>query len=140
MKALNAETNLKEILRYLRFSKDEGAMYQNYLRHYLPLLPKENLGEFIDDVVDSKGDTDKEFADSLYEKFKEKKEEVIVKDPPVIEGTETTIVPTTETTIVPVTKTTIVSTEDVEAAAAKKAATSAKRAATMAANRALKTK
>jgi hypothetical protein len=51
MKTLNAETNLKEICQYLRFSKDEGAMYQTYLAHYLPMLPEKEFNEFIGDLT-----------------------------------------------------------------------------------------
>jgi hypothetical protein len=51
MTALNGETNLKEIVQYLRFYKGEGS-YQAFLLHYLPMLPKEEFDDFIGDVTD----------------------------------------------------------------------------------------
>jgi len=55
MGILNAETNLKEIVKYLRFTKDEGT-YQQYLKHYIPMLAKpgleKELQEFIPDLED----------------------------------------------------------------------------------------
>ncbi len=53
MKCLNGETNAPEIVKYLRFSKDEGT-YQTYLRHYLPMLAEDAFSEFIGDVTDEK--------------------------------------------------------------------------------------
>lgn len=49
MKTLNAEANLKEILRWLRFFKGEDN-YQTLLNHYLPMLPEEHFTELIEDV------------------------------------------------------------------------------------------
>ena len=50
---LNAQVNLVEIVRYLRFNKGE-AMYQNFLRMYLPKLitldDKTAFNEFLPDL------------------------------------------------------------------------------------------
>lgn len=52
---LNPEANLKYIVNYLRFYKNDD-LYQRYLKHYLPLLasPKyaEHFEEFLADVKD----------------------------------------------------------------------------------------
>lgn len=58
----------KEILKYLRFFKNEGG-YQGYLSHYLPLLPAEVIGEFLPDVALP------ELKAKLAEKLKPAKEE-----------------------------------------------------------------
>ncbi len=53
MKCLNAESNLVEIVKYLRFTKDEGPNYQKFLAHYLPMLVgKPEFDEFIGDLED----------------------------------------------------------------------------------------
>lgn len=53
MRCLNAESNLPEIVKYLRFTKDEEAGYQSFLNHYLPMLVgKSQFDEFIGDLED----------------------------------------------------------------------------------------
>ena len=51
MKCLNGEANEADIVRHLRFFKDDGN-YQTFLRHYLPMLSEEKFKEFIEDVKD----------------------------------------------------------------------------------------
>lgn len=75
-KCLNAEYNLQEIVKYLRFSKGEDG-YQAYLKHYLPMLPKEQFDAFVGDVeilVDGKPDkaATKVRLDEITAKWEEK--------------------------------------------------------------------
>lgn len=48
---LNAEANLKDIVRFLRFYKGEDK-YQSYLRQYLPMLAKLEYTEVFDEFID----------------------------------------------------------------------------------------
>ena len=50
MQTLNAEVNLKEILRWLAFFHSDDK-YQTYLKHYLPMLPKEHFERLVGDVA-----------------------------------------------------------------------------------------
>lgn len=45
MSCLTVPTNTKDIVRYLRFFKDQDG-YEMYLKHYLPKLPKDIAAEF----------------------------------------------------------------------------------------------
>ncbi len=80
MQSLNAESNLKEICQYLRFSKSEGT-YQTFLRHYLPLLAhpayRIEFAEFIGDLED------KELAKELKASVKQDAEESTEVEAPV---------------------------------------------------------
>ncbi len=69
MKCLNGETNAAEIVKHLRFTKDEGT-YQTYLRHYLPMLSKDHFDQFIGDVTDEK------LKEELQKRFPDTEEEV----------------------------------------------------------------
>jgi viroplasmin and RNaseH domain-containing protein len=83
---LNAQSNLKDIVKYLRFFRDETA-YQMYLKKFLPKLAdpkyKEAFDEFIGDLED------KEMSKDLKELVKEKPVEPVVA--PVIETVVTKI-------------------------------------------------
>lgn len=69
MQCLNAQSNAREIVRWLRFYRDETA-YQQYLKHYLPMFAKPEyeaiLNEFVDDL------SDKELAKELKTSLKPK--------------------------------------------------------------------
>lgn len=51
MSCLTVPTNLKEIVRYLRFFRDQDG-YDQYLKHYLPMLPAEYAAEFIEKEIE----------------------------------------------------------------------------------------
>jgi hypothetical protein len=75
---LNAQSNLPEITRYLRFYKSEDA-YQIYLKKYLPKLAKPEYKDAFDEFI---GDLrDEELAAELKKAFipaKVKKEVEVV--------------------------------------------------------------
>lgn len=50
MKCLTVPTNTKDIVRYLRFFKDQDG-YEMYLKHYLRMLPADVAAEFIEKEV-----------------------------------------------------------------------------------------
>ena len=65
---LNAEANLKYIVNYLRFYKNDGA-YQSYLTHYLPMLAKPEYAEYFEEFVADVTDKErKEEMKALYDK------------------------------------------------------------------------
>lgn len=102
------------VVRYLRFFKDSDK-YQDFLLHYVPLLPEDVRDEFLKDIDDK--DKKKDVKAEIKETESTKEEPEVPAEQPV---TETTTVEVASDTSEPVTEDSSVALDEVPAEQPKK--------------------